>query len=181
MIDEMKVRMQQGIDAYKQELSSLRTGRAHSGLLSKINVDYYGSMTPLSQMANISVSDPRTLLVTPWDKQAVSIISKAIQISDLGLTPAVAGDAIRVVIPLLTTERRESLVKHLKSEAENAKIGIRNSRRSTLLKVKEELKEKLITEDEERRISQDIQKVTDQMVGVVEQLTQEKEKELMTV
>lgn len=181
MIDQMKKTMQKAIDAYKEELSAIRTGRAHSGLLNKVMVDYYGSMTPLNQMANVSVSDPRTLMISPWDKQAVEIIMKAIQISDLGLTPALAGDAIRVAIPVLTEDRRKELVKHLKAEAEKAKVGIRNIRRSELTDVKDQVKEKLLTEDDERKVSQDIQKVTDQMIQQIDQLTQEKEKELMTV
>lgn len=173
--------MQQGIEAYKQEMSSLRTGRAHPGLLNKVSVDYYGNTTPLSQMANVSVSDPRTLTIQVWDKQAVELVMKAIQVSDLGLTPVLAGDAIKVSIPLLTEERRKELVKHLKAEAEKAKVGIRNIRRSAMADVKEEVKEKLITEDDERRVSQDIQKITDEMIAIIDQLTQEKEKELMTV
>lgn len=181
MIDKMKSSMQQGVEAYKQELSSLRTGRAHPGLLNKVMVDYYGSMTPLGQMANVSVSDPKTLSVAPWDKQAMDVIMKAIQLSDLGVTPALMGDSIRVSIPALTEDRRRDLVKHLKAEAEKAKVGVRNIRRSAMAEVKEELKEKLITEDEERKLSQDIQKVTDGMIATIDQMTQEKEKELMTV
>lgn len=181
MIDSMKSSMQDAVDAYKQELIALRTGRAHPGLLSKVMVDYYGNMTPVGQMANVTVSDAKTLLITPWDKQAVNLIAKAIQTADLGLNPAVVADAIRVSIPVLTEERRKELVKHLKSEAEQAKVGIRNIRRSALTELKAETKEKLITEDEERRISGDIQKVTDQMIAEIDKMTQEKEKELMTV
>lgn len=181
MIEQMKKAMNDGIEAYKTELLSLRTGRAHSGLLDKVVVDYYGSLTPLNQMANISVSDPRTLQVTPWDKGAIEIIMKAIQISDLGLTPVSGGDTIRVPIPVLTEERRLQLVKHLKAEAEQSKVGIRNIRRNTLTEVKQELKEKLITEDDERRLGAEVQKITDQMIAEIDKLTAEKEKELMTV
>ena len=181
MIEDMKKNMQNAIEAFKVELTSLRTGRAHSGLLDKVNVDYYGSVTPLKQMANISVSDARTLMVTPYDKQACEIIVKAIQISDLGLNPVLAGDSIRVPIPELTEERRLQLVKHLKAEAEKSKVGIRNIRRNTLQELKSDVKDKLVSEDEERRISADIQKVTDQMIAEIDQLTQVKEKELMTV
>ena len=181
MIEQMKKAMNDGVDAYKKELLSLRTGRAHSGLLDKVTVDYYGSLTPLNQMANISVSDPRTLQITPYDKSAIDIIMKAIQISDLGLTPVSGGDTIRVPIPVLTEERRLQLVKHLKAEAEQSKVGIRNIRRNTLSEVKQELKEKLITEDDERRVASDIQKITDQMIAEIDKLTAEKEKELMTV
>lgn len=181
MVAELKKNMQQAVDAYKQEMSSLRTGRAHPGLLNKITVDYYGSMTPLSQMANVSVTDPRTLSIAPWDRQAINVIMKAIQISDLGLNPVLAGETIKVSIPPLTEERRKELVRHLKAEAEKAKVGIRNIRRSAMNDVKEEVKEKLISEDDERKVSQDIQKVTDEMINMIDQLTQEKEKELMTV
>ncbi|MCP8352093.1 ribosome recycling factor [Candidatus Synchoanobacter obligatus] len=181
MIDEMKNTMQNSIDAYKNELSSLRTGRAHSGLLDKVTVDYYGSQTPLNQMANVSVSDARMLMVTPWDKQAVPLIIKAIQVSDLGLNAVAAGDAVRVPIPDLTEERRKQLVKHLKSEAENAKIGLRNVRRNTLSEAKNQVKDKLLSEDDERRIGAEVQKVMDQMVAEIDRLTNEKEKELMTV
>ena len=181
MIEQMQKAMNDGIEAYKTELLSLRTGRAHSGLLDKVVVDYYGSLTPLNQMANISVSDPRTLQITPWDKGAIEIIMKAIQISDLGLTPVSGGDTIRVPIPTLTEERRQQLVKHLKAEAEQSKVGIRNIRRNTLTEVKQELKEKLITEDDERRLGAEVQKITDQMIAEIDKLTAEKEKELMTV
>ena len=181
MIENMKKSMREGIDAYKAEIASLRTGRAHSGLLDKVVVDYYGSQTPLKQMANISVSDATMLLVTPWDKQACEIITKAILVSDLGLTPVLAGDTIRVPIPALTEERRIQLVKHLKAEAEKSKIGIRNIRRNALQELKTEVKEKLVSEDEERKISADIQKATDAMIAEIDKLTQEKEKELMTI
>jgi ribosome recycling factor len=181
MIDSMKKNMQEAIEAYKSELRALRTGRAHSGLLDKVTVDYYGSQTPLKQIANISVVDARMLQVMPWDKQALGLIMKAIQISDLGLTATSAGESIRVPIPQLTEDRRRELVKHLKAEAERSKIGIRNIRRNVMSEAKAEVKEKLISEDEERRLSHDIQKVTDQMIAEVDRLTADKEKELMTV
>ena len=177
----MKKMMREAIDAYKGEISSLRTGRAHAGLLDKVTVEYYGTQTPLKQMATINVTDARMLQVVPWDKGAVGIVIKAIQSSDLGLTATSAGDSVRVPIPQLTEERRKELVKHLKAEAEKSKIGIRNIRRNVLSDIKAETKEKLITEDEERRLSADVQKVTDQMIAEIDQLTQEKEKELMTV
>ena len=177
----MKMKMQAGVDAYRNEIATLRTGRAHSGLIDRVQVDYYGSMTPVKQMANVSVTDAQTLLVTPWDKSAVPLIVKAIQVSDLGLNAVAAGDAVRVPIPALTEERRKELVKHLKSEAEQAKVGIRNVRRQELSDIKAQTKEKLISEDEEHKISADIQKVTDAMVAKIDELTAEKEKELMTV
>ncbi len=181
MVANMKKNMQEGIESFKAELTSLRTGRAHSGLLDKVVVDYYGNQTPLKQMANVSVSDARMLLVTPWDKKASEILVKAILVSDLGLTPVLAGDTIRVAIPVLTKERRLQLVKHLKAEAEKAKIGIRIIRRNALQVLKNNVKDKLMSEDEERRSSADIQKVTDQVIAEIDKLTQDKEKELMTV
>ena len=180
-IEQMKADMHSAIDAYKDELATLRTGRAHAGLLDKVTVDYYGSQTPLKQMANITVSDPKTLAVTPWDKGVVGLVVKAIQSSDLGLTAALAGDAIRVPIPLLTEERRKGLVKHLKQEAENTRVGVRNVRRQEINELKSQLKEKMISEDDERRGASEIQKVTDAMIQTIEQITDEKEKELMTV
>ena len=181
MIDNMKKMMNEAIEAYKVEISSLRTGRAHAGLLDKVTVEYYGSQTPLKQMATINVTDARMLQVVPWDKQAVNLVIKAIQTSDLGLNATSAGDSVRVPIPQLTEERRKELVKHLKAEAEKSKIGIRNIRRNIMSDIKNETKEKLISEDEERRLSADVQKVTDQMIAEIDRLTQEKEKELMTV
>lgn len=169
------------VDAYKVEISSLRTGRAHAGLLDKVFVDYYGNQTPLKQMATINVTDARMLQVVPWDKSAINIVIKAIQTSDLGLTATSAGDFVRVPIPQLTEERRKELVKRLKAEAERSKIGIRNIRRNILSDIKAETKEKLISEDEERRLSADVQKITDQMIVEVDRLTTDKEKELMTV
>ncbi|MDC3181045.1 ribosome recycling factor [Gammaproteobacteria bacterium] len=177
----MKKQMQLGIDAYKEELLGMRTGRAHPGLLERVSVDYYGSQTPLKQMANIVATDSKTLTITPWDKQALGMIAKAIQLSDLGLNPTTSADLIRISIPALTEERRKDLVKHLKAEAEHTKVGIRNLRRGALTDLKAELKEKLITEDDERRDAAQIQKVTDSFIEQVEQLTDQKEKELMTV
>jgi ribosome recycling factor len=180
-MNQMKQQMQLGVEAYKDELAGIRTGRAHPGLLERVSVDYYGSQTPLKQMANIVATDSKTLAITPWDKQAVSMIAKAIQVSDLGLNPTMAADVIRISIPPLTEERRKDLVKHLKAEAEKTKVGIRNIRRSAITDLKAELKEKLISEDDERRDSAEIQKITDQFIEQVDQLTQQKEKELMTV
>lgn len=180
-VTEMKVEMQLGIDAFEEELRGLRTGRAHPGLLERVSVDYYGSQTPLKQMANITATDSKTLTITPYDRSALQLIAKAIQVSDLGLTPATAADSIRISIPPLTQERRADLVKHLKAESEKTKVGIRNHRRNAISELKAELKEKLISEDDERRGSQQIQKVTDDFIAKVDQLVQQKEKELMTV
>ncbi len=177
----MKSQMQLGINAYKEELLGMRTGRAHPGLLERITVDYYGSQTPLKQMANIVATDSKTLTITPWDKQALEMIAKAIQVSDLGLNPMMAADLIRISIPPLTEERRKDLVKHLKAQAEHSKVGIRNLRRSALNELKAELKEKLITEDDERRDASKIQKITDDFIDQIDQMTTQKEKELMTV
>ncbi|UTC24660.1 ribosome recycling factor [Candidatus Comchoanobacter bicostacola] len=182
MVNEnMKKKMQAAVDAFKEELIGLRTGRAHPGLLERVSVDYYGSQTPLKQMANIVAPDSRTLMITPWDKSAKDVIIKAITVSDLGLTPVNVGEVIKVSIPTLTEERRLDLVKHLGAESEKTKVGIRNIRRQELSDLKAELKEKLISEDDERRSAAQIQKVTDEMVALVDQITQQKEKELMTV
>lgn len=181
MLDKVKQKMNDGVEAYKTELQSLRTGRAHSGLVDKVMVDYYGAMTPIKQMANISVSDAQTLMITPWDKNSIPLIAKAIQVSDLGLTAVLAGDGVRVPIPVLTEERRKDLVKHLKAEAEKAKVGVRNIRRSELSDVKDQLKEKLITEDDERKIANDVQKITDEIIAQIDKITADKEKELMTI
>ena len=175
-IEIMQQAMENTVEAFRTELKTLRTGRAHPGLLERVTVDYYGSLTPLKQMANITVSDPQSLLVTPWDKQALDMIIKAIQTSDLGLTAMAASDAVRVPIPPLTEERRRDLVKHLKAEAEKSKINVRNLRRAELAELKDLAKEKLIWEDDERRAAAQVQKVTDQMIATLDQSPRIKKK-----
>ncbi|MFO7604308.1 MAG: ribosome recycling factor [Gammaproteobacteria bacterium] len=185
MISDLKkdaeTRMGKSIEALKHELSKLRTGRAHPGLLEHINVEYYGSQVPLSQVANISVGDSRMLNVTPWEKHMVPVIEKAILNSDMGLNPATAGELIRVPLPALTEERRKDLIRIVKQEGEAAKVAIRNIRRDVLGTIKDLLKDKEITEDDDRAAQTDVQKITDKYVAEVDKLLQEKEKDLMEI
>lgn len=185
MIEELKkdaaMRMDKSIDSFKQELSRIRTGRAHTSLLDHISVEYYGSAVPLSQVANISAEDSRTLMVQPWEKQMVPVIEKAIMTSDLGLNPATAGTTIRVPLPALTEERRRDLIKVVRQEAENARVAVRNIRRDVLGDVKDLLKEKEISEDDERRAQDEIQKLTDKHVAVIDQLLAKKEQDLLEI
>ena len=183
MIEEFKkdaeVRMSKSVEALKSELTKLRTGRAHTSLLEHITVDYYGSEVPLNQVANISVADARTLTVTPWEKQMVSVVEKAIMNSGMGLNPASAGEVIRVPLPPLTEERRKDMIRVVRQEGEGARVAIRNIRRDVLGDIKTLLKEKEITEDDERRSQDDIQKITDKYIAQVDKLLEEKEKDLM--
>jgi ribosome recycling factor len=172
-------RMQRSIEALREELRRLRTGRAHTGLLDHITVEYYGSQVPISQTATVTVEDARTLAVAPWEKSMVPAIEKAILNSDLGLTPVSAGSVIRVPLPAMTEERRKDLVKVVRQEGENARVAIRNVRRDALSDVKELLKEKQITEDDDRRTQDEIQKLTDRYVAQVDALLKEKEAEIM--
>lgn len=180
VIKDAETRMQKCIEAYKHELSRLRTGRAHPSLLDHIRIDYYGNETPLSQVANVSISDARTLVITPWEKKLTPIIEKAILTSDLGLNPATSGEVIRVPLPALTEERRKDLIKVVKSEAENARVNIRNVRRDANNALKELTKKKEIVEDEERRLTDNVQKLTDKYIAEVEGLLTAKETDLMT-
>lgn len=183
MIEELKkdaeVRMGKSVESLKHELSKLRTGRAHTSLLDHITVEYYGSEVPLSQVANINVSDARTLTVTPWEKPMVKAVEKAIINSDMGLNPATAGEVIRVPLPPLTEERRKDMIRVVRQEGENAKVAIRNIRRDVLGDIKALLKEKEITEDEERRAQDEIQKITDKYIAQVDKILEEKENDLM--
>ncbi|MDH4275332.1 MAG: ribosome recycling factor [Gammaproteobacteria bacterium] len=172
-------RMKKSIESLKSELQKVRTGRAHTSLLDHITVEYYGSNVPLSQVANVAVSDARTLTVTPWEKTMVSKIEKAIQTSDLGLNPATSGLVIRVPLPALTEERRKDLVKVVRHEGENARVAVRNVRRDAIADIKKALKEKSISEDEQRKGEEQIQKLTDQYIAEVDKALQSKEKELM--
>lgn len=174
-------RMAKSVEALKHELVKLRTGRAHTSLLDHIKVSYYGSEVPLSQVASIVVADPRTLTITPWEKNMVQPIEKAILTSDLGLNPNTAGTVIRVPLPALTEERRRDLAKVVRHEGENARVAIRNIRRDANHHYKDLLKNKKITEDEERRAQDDIQKTTDKFIADVDKLLQAKEAELMEV
>lgn len=180
-IKDAEVRMRKAIDAFKNEMTKLRTGRANPAILDHIRVDYYGNMTPLSQVANITVSDSRTLTITPWEKNMVQPIEKAIHNSDLGLNPSTAGTVIRVPLPALNEERRKELIKVLRGEAENARVSIRNARRDGNTVLKDLLKKKTMTEDEEERLSNEMQKLTDKFVAEVDQLLATKETDLMAI
>jgi ribosome recycling factor len=174
-------RMGKAVTAFSQGLRKLRTGRAHTSLLEHIQVDYYGSHVPLNQAANVTVEDARTLSVTPWEQKMVPVIEKAIMSSDLGLTPVTAGTVIRVPLPPLTEERRRDLAKHIKHEAEQAKVAIRGVRRDVMADLKELLKDKDITEDDDRKAQQMIQELTDRFVAQVDGISEEKQKEIMHV
>ena len=185
MLEEIKQetleRMEKSISSLESSLQKIRTGRANPSLLDAIQIDYYGNMTPLSQVSNISVQDAKTLLISPWEKNLVPDIEKAIQSSDLGINPATSGDVIRVILPDLTEETRRDLIKVAKSEAENSKIALRNQRRDANGLLKEYLKEKEISEDDERRGQEIIQNLTDDFISKVEQLVVSKEKDLLEI
>lgn len=185
MIDDIKKdaadRMGKSVDALGHELSKVRTGRAHPSLLDHITVSYYGSDVPLNQVANVNVEDARTLTITPWEKNMVSAVEKAIMTSDLGLNPNTAGTVIRVPMPPLTEERRKDLIRVVRGEAENARVAIRNIRRDANQDLKNLVKEKLISEDDERRGQEIIQKLTDQHVKEVDDALATKEEDLMSI
>jgi ribosome recycling factor len=174
-------RMGKCVAAYRNELKRLRTGRANTSLLEHIRVEYYGNEVPLQQVANVAVEDARTLTIVPWEKPMVQVIEKAIMKSDLGLTPATAGTVIRVPLPALTEERRRDLTKVVRHEAENARVAIRNVRRDVMHELKEMLKEKLVSEDDDHRAQDEVQKLTDKYVAEVDHVLADKEKELMQV
>jgi len=174
-------RMRKSIAALQQSLSKIRTGRAHPSLLDHVNVSYYGSEVPLSQAANISTEDARTIAVSPFDRSMIQAIEKAIMTSDLGLNPVTAGTVIRVPLPALTEERRRDLVKVVHAEGEQGKIAIRNIRRDANTSIKDLLKDKAITEDEERQAEQQVQELTDKHIARVDEQVASKEKELMEI
>ncbi|ASL45661.1 MULTISPECIES: ribosome recycling factor [Burkholderiaceae] len=174
-------KMQRSIDAFKNDLSKIRTGRAHTGLLDHIQCDYYGSPVPISQVANLTLIDARTIGVQPWEKKMVQVVEKAIRESDLGLNPATQGDVIRVPMPALTEERRRELMKVVRSEAETAKVAVRNLRRDANEQLKKLVKDKEISEDDERRAGDDVQKLTDKFVTEIDKIVVTKEAEIMTV
>jgi len=181
VISNVDQKMSKSIEALKSALAKIRTGRASTGILEHIQVDYYGNPTPISQVAALGLADARTITVTPWEKNMIAAVEKAVRDSDLGLNPATQGNVIRVPMPALTEERRKDLVKVVKSEGEDSKIAIRNLRRDGNEQLKKLTKDKLISEDDERRSQDDIQKRTDRFVAEVDKLVQEKEKEIMTV
>lgn len=178
---DTQARMAKSIDALRHTLTKVRTGRASPSLVEHLKVNYYGSDMPLSQVASVAVADARSLTITPWEKQMVAAVEKAIYASDLGLTPNTAGTVIRINLPPLTEERRKELSKHVHAEGEDAKVAIRNIRRDANQQIKELLKEKKITEDEERRSEDEIQKLTDKAIKDVDEVVKAKEQELMAV
>lgn len=185
MIPELKKtsehKMQKSLEALKVDLAKVRTGRAHPGILDHVQVDYYGSMVAITQVANVTLIDARTIGVQPWEKPMVAKVEKAIRDSDLGLNPASQGELIRVPMPALTEERRRDLIKVIKHEGENAKVAIRNLRRDAISHLKDALKKKEISEDDERRAQDEIQKLTDRYVAEVDRVLAEKEKDLMAI
>lgn len=185
MLDDFKKdatqRMQKCIANFQADLKKLRTGRAHPSLIENVKVDFYGSDSPLNQVANIAVEDGRTLVVTPWDKSMVGPIEKAIHKSELHLTPMTAGTVIRIPLPPMTEERRRDVIKVAKQDAEAARVSVRNVRRDVLADVKEAQKEKLISQDDERKAQEEIQKLTDKFVAEIEQHLAAKEKEILQV
>ncbi len=185
MLDDIKKdareRMAKCVQNFQSDLKKLRTGRAHPSLIEHLKVDYYGSEVPLQQVASISVEDGRTLVVSPWERSVVQAIEKAIQKSDLGLNPVTAGTIIRIPMPPLTEERRRDITKILRHDAENARVAVRNVRRDVMNAIKELLKEKQVSQDDERRAEGEVQKLTDKHVADVDQLLAAKEKEVMQV
>jgi ribosome recycling factor len=174
-------KMEKSIEALKKNFTKIRTGRAHPSLLDQVVVSYYGADTPLSQVANVAIDDSRTLAVTPWEKNMMQAIEKAIMSSDLGLNPVTNGNVIRVPLPMLTEERRRDLVKIVKAEAENGRISIRNIRRDANSEIKEALKEKMVSKDEAHAGEEKVQKITDQYIKQVEKLLEEKEADLLSI
>ncbi len=185
MIAELKKstdqKMDRSVQAFKADLGKVRTGRAHSGLLDHVAVDYYGTQTPINQVARITLIDARTIGVTPFEKKMIQAVEKAIREADLGLNPSTSGDTIRVPMPLLTEERRKELIKVVKHEAEDARVAVRNLRRDAIHQLKEALKKSEVSENDERRAHDEVQKMTDRHIAEIEKLLQQKETELMAV
>jgi len=179
--NDAEKRMKKSVETLQNDLTKVRTGRANASFLDNVQVDYYGNMTPINQVANITSSDSRTLLVTPWEKNMVAAIEKAILTADLGLNPATAGTAIRVPMPALTEERRKEMIKIVRGEAEQGRVAIRNIRRDANSHLKDLVKDKSISEDDERRAAEVIQKITDKYIAEVDSVLSEKEKDLMEV
>lgn len=178
---DAETRMTKSVESLRHDLARVRTGRASTALVEHLKVNYYGSETPLSQVANVAVTDSRSLTITPWEKSMVAAVEKAILASDLGLTPTTAGVVIRINLPALTEQRRKELAKLVHHEGENAKVAVRNVRRDAMQQVKDMLKERTVTEDEERRAEEDIQKLTDRFVKDVDAVVKAKEQELLSL
>ena len=174
-------RMGKSAEALKVDLSKIRTGRAHTGLLDHLHVDYYGASLPINQCANVTLGDARTIVVQPWEKKMVPVIEKAIRDSDLGLNPSTSGDLIRVPMPALTEERRRDLIKVVRHEAETARVAVRNIRREANEHLKKLLKDHAVAEDEERRAQEDVQKLTDRFVAEIDKILAAKEADLMAI
>jgi ribosome recycling factor len=174
-------KMAKSVETLKQDLGKVRTGRAHTGLLDHIHVDYYGTPMPISQVAGVTLADPRTIAVQPWEKKMVSAVEKAIRDSDLGLNPATSGDVIRVPMPALTEERRKDLIKVVRHEAENARIAVRNIRRDANEQLKKLLKDHTVAEDDERHAQIEVQKLTDRSIAEIDKLLAAKEADLMAI
>ena len=185
MIPELKKtteqKMQKSLEALKNDLGKVRTGRAHTGILDHVQVDYYGSLLPINQVANINLIDARTIGLTPWEKKMGPVIEKAIRESDLGLNPSSVGDTVRVPMPALTEERRKDLIKVVRSEAENARVAVRTLRRDANHALKEAMKATTISEDDERRAQDDVQKLTDRHIAEIDKALAQKESDLMAV
>ena len=185
MINDLKKsaeqKMHKTVETLRHDYQKVRTGRAHTGLLDHIRVDYYGSMMPINQVANVTLGDAHTIAVQPWEKKMVQVVEKAIRDSDLGLNPATSGDVIRVPMPALTEERRRELIKVVRHEAENARVAVRNIRRDTNEHLKKLLKEHKVSEDEERHAQTDVQKLTDRYIAEIDKVLQGKEADLMAV
>ena len=185
MISDLKKtaeqKMHKTIDTLKSDLGKVRTGRAHAGILDHLHVDYYGSSMPINQVANITLSDARTITVQPLEKKMIPVVEKAIRDSDLGVNPATSGDVIRVPMPPLTEERRKELVKVVRHEAENARIAVRNIRRDANEHLKRLLKDKQVSEDDERHAQQDVQKLTDRFIAEIDKVLAAKESDLMAI
>ena len=185
MIPEIKKsaeqKMQKSVEALKLDLGKVRTGRAHTGLLDHVHVDYYGSPMPINQVANVTLADARTITVQPWEKKMIQVVEKAIRDSDLGLNPATSGDVIRVPMPALTEERRKELIKVVRHEAENARIAVRNIRRDANEHLKKLLKDHAVAEDDERHAQTDVQKLTDRYITEIDKVLAAKETDLMAI
>jgi ribosome recycling factor len=181
ILDDADTRMNKSTESFRQELTKVRTGRAHPSLLDQITVEYYGSMVPLSQVANISIQDSRTLMISVWEKALISIVEKSIMNSNLGLNPATSGDTIRIPLPPLTEERRKQMIKIVRQDGEGGRVAIRNIRRDAISDFKALLKEKEITEDDDRKAQDQVQKLTDKYILTIEKHLEVKEKDLMEV
>ena len=174
-------KMRKTVETLKTDLAKIRTGRAHTGILDHIMVDYYGTPTPIPQVSNVTLLDARTIVVNPWDRKMAPAIEKAIRDSDLGLNPAAMGESVRVPMPALTEERRKDLIKVVRHEGENARVAVRNVRRDAIHHLKDLIKQKKVAEDEERRAEDDMQKLTDRSTADIDKLLQQKETDLMAV